>query len=271
MHCIKELYKEPKIYSSFWLKNEQQSFTGGGENLIQPKLRNQPNMRFDHELAYWMKFHTLHLTQLLEDTLSVWVKITLTHVSGLKPFIQQAMHCSMVKDMDDEWRSLKTDFGRSLWIDGARCVPSTPSWSGCLCVSGPCDSCSWKKRRLRFTMNVMPNGKRERRRQTPQAGRGPRDTSWSLVEARAHVLLEGHLSSVSALHLHFLRCLSPLSPEDSERLTFIPVGTEPRPWPFSMVFLSPGVSGPGPVAVRPSDLLAWFLPLPWARSLETWW
>ena len=31
------------------------------------------------------------------------------------------------------------------------------------------------------------------------------------MEARAHVLLEGHLSSVSALHLHFLRCLSPLS------------------------------------------------------------
>lgn len=163
-------------------------------------------MRFDHELAYSTKCHTLHLTQLLEDTLSAWVKITLTHVSGLKPFIQQAMHCSMVKDMDDEWKSLKTDFGRSLWIDGARCVPSTP-WSGCLHVSGPCDSCSWKKWRLRFTMNVMPNGKRERRRQTPQAGRGPRDTSWSLVEARAHVLLEGHLSSVSALHLHFLRSL----------------------------------------------------------------
>lgn len=178
--------------------------------------------------------------------------------------------CQVWNLLFDRQCIVQTNFGRSLWIDGARCVPSTPPWSGCLQGSGPCDSCSWKKR-LRFTMNVMPNGKRERRRRTPQAGQGPRDTSWSLVEARAHVLLEGNLSSVSALHPQFLPCLSPLSLGDSERLTFIPVGTEPRPWPFSMVFLSSGVSGLGPGAVRPSDLLAWFLPLPWAWSLETWW
>ena len=42
----------------------------GWGDLIQPKLPNQPNMRFDHDLSYSTKFHTLHVTQLLEDTLS---------------------------------------------------------------------------------------------------------------------------------------------------------------------------------------------------------
>lgn len=54
---------------------------------------------------------------------------------------------------------------------------------------------------------------------------------------------------------HFLPCLSPLSLGDSERLAFTPVGTEPRPWPFSMVFLSSAVSGPGPrPSIRPTRL-----------------
>ena len=32
----------------------------------------------------------------------------------LKPFIEQAMHCAIVKDTDAEWKILKIVFGHSL-------------------------------------------------------------------------------------------------------------------------------------------------------------
>lgn len=223
-------------------------FPGAGRISYNPNSQST-----QHEAWPWTLIH--EIPQSLEDTLAAWVKITLTLVRSETFFIRQGNGI------------VQTNFGRSLWIDGARCVPSTfAEWLPS--VSGPCDSCSWKKC-LRFTMNVMPNGKRVEGGDGLAGRTGPRDTSWSLVEAREHVLLEGNLSSVSApIRSFFLPepSLSGDSWKDSHSYLWAQNLSLAL---FNGVLVRRLYSG-AQMCVR-LDLLAWFLPLPWARSLETWW
>lgn len=103
-----------------------------------------------------------------------------------------------------------------------------------------------------FTRNVMPNSKHERGRQGP---RQDNEQSRKLISSAgintqsglpSLLALQPRLSYASAVPFHFLPSPSPFDQGDSERLAFIPSGTGPPSWPFSMEFLFSGTSGPGP-------------------------
>lgn len=116
------LISKNKHWKFYWKKESQKT---------QPPKQTQLRIWMIHILTETphIAFHSL-----LEDILRVWVERTFTHRTEacLKPFIEQAMHCAMVKDTDALWKSLKIIFGNSLWIDEPGYVPSAPSSSDCL-------------------------------------------------------------------------------------------------------------------------------------------
>lgn len=196
-------------------------------------------------------------------------EITRVTEAGLKPFIEQAMHCAIVRDTDAKWKSLKINFGKSLWIDEPCCVPSTPSWSSCLQENGPCYSCSWKRHPC-FTMNVMPNSKHERRRWAPQAGQWPE--TQLISDGGADTRSLGRPSEF-CIHASFA---IPSLPEPSLPWGFWKTHIHTCGHRTSFLalfngFLVFGHLWPRPLAMCPSNLSAWFLPLPRARSPVTWW